>query len=186
MLLIKKLWVTFFRNTGSQYILLLFISATYYTSIEAQDAPLSQRMTQTAMKMWPDSFSNGGRPARWSYDQGVILKGVEAVWRLYGDASYFNYIQHSMDHYVREDGTIKDYKKDEYNIDHLNNGKVVMTLYNVTGKEKYKKAIDLMRSQLDNHPRTKEGSFWHKKVYPWQVWLDGLYMGQPFYIEYAK
>ncbi len=152
----------------------------------AQTITLSQQMSQTAMKMWPDSFSNGGRPARWSYDQGVILKGMEAVWKFYGDATYFNYIQHSMDHYVQDDGSIKDYKKDEYNIDHLNNGKAVMLLYNVTGKEKYKKAIDLMRSQLDNHPRTKEGSFWHKKVYPWQVWLDGLYMGQPFYAEYTK
>ena len=138
------------------------------------------------MNMWQDSFSMNGKPARWSYDQGVILKGIEGVWKLYGDAKYFNYIQHSMDFYVREDGTIKDYKRDEFNIDHLNNGKVVMLLYNITGKEKYKKAIDNMRSQLDDHPRTKEGSFWHKKIYPWQVWLDGLYMGQPFYAEYAK
>jgi unsaturated rhamnogalacturonyl hydrolase len=61
-----------------------------------------------------------------------------------------------------------------------------MMLYNVTGKEKYKKAIDNIRSQFNDHPRTKEGSFWHKKIYPWQVWLDGLYMGQPFYAEYAK
>ncbi len=152
----------------------------------AQQKPYSQQMTQTAMNMWPDSFSMGGRPARWSYDQGVILKGVEGVWKLYNDTKYFNYIQHSMDHYVREDGTIKDYKRDEYNIDHLNNGKVVMFLYNHTWKPKYKKAIDLMRSQLNDHPRTKEGSFWHKQIYPWQVWLDGLYMGQPFYAEYAK
>jgi unsaturated rhamnogalacturonyl hydrolase len=152
----------------------------------AQQIPLSQQMINTAMKMWPDSFSNGGKPARWSYDQGVILKGTEAVWKLYGDSKNFNYIQHSMDHYVQDDGSIKDYKKDEFNIDHLNNGKVVSMLYSVTGKEKYKKAIDLLRSQLNNHPRTHEGSFWHKKIYPWQVWLDGLYMGQPFYAEYAK
>ncbi len=152
----------------------------------AQQIPLSQQMVNTAIKLWPDSFAIGGKNARWSYDQGVILKGTEAVWKLYGNGKNFDYIQHSMDHYVQEDGSIKDYKKDEFNIDHLNNGKVVMLLYNVTGKEKYKKAIDLLRSQLDKHPRTKEGSFWHKKIYPWQVWLDGLYMGQPFYAEYAK
>ena len=151
-----------------------------------QSKPYSQQMAQTAMNLWKDSFSMNGNPARWSYDQGVILKGIEGVWKLYGDAKYFDYIQHSMDHYVREDGTIKDYRRDEFNIDHLNNGKVVMFLYNYTWKPKYKKAIDLMRSQLNDHPRTKEGSFWHKKVYPWQVWLDGLYMGQPFYAEYAK
>ena len=151
-----------------------------------QSKPYSQQIAQTAMNLWKDSFSMNGNPARWSYDQGVILKGIEGIWKLYGDAKYFNYIQHSMDHYVREDGTIKDYRRDEFNIDHLNNGKVVMFLYNYTWKPKYKKAIDLMRSQLNDHPRTKEGSFWHKKVYPWQVWLDGLYMGQPFYAEYAK
>lgn len=153
----------------------------------AQTKPLSQQMAQTAMRIWPDSFAvKPGGPARWSYDQGVILKGIEAVWKLYGDAAYFNYIQHSMDFYVQDDGSIKDYKRDEFNIDHTNNGKVLLMLYNITGKEKYKKAIDYIRSQFNDHPRTKEGSFWHKKIYPWQVWLDGLYMGQPFYAEYAK
>ena len=97
----------------------------------------SKRMAQTAMRIWPDSFAvKPGNPARWSYDQGVILKGIEGVWKLYGDGNYFNYIQHSMDYYVQEDGSIKDYKREEFNIDHTNNGKVVMMLYNVTGKEK--------------------------------------------------
>jgi unsaturated rhamnogalacturonyl hydrolase len=156
-------------------------------SIDAQQRPYSQQMAQTAMNMWKDSFSTKpGKPARWSYDQGVVLKGIEGVWKLYGDAQYFNYIQHSMDFYVQEDGSIKDYKRDDYNIDNANNGKVVMMLYNITGKEKYKKAIDNIRRQFNDQPRTKEGSFWHKKVYPSQVWLDGLYMGQPFYAEYAR
>lgn len=152
----------------------------------AQQIPYSQQMAQTAMNLWKDSFSMNGNPARWSYDQGVILKGIEGVWKLYNDPKYFNYIQQSMDHYVQEDGKIKEYKRDEFNIDHLNNGKVVMFLYNYSWKPKYKKAVDLMRSQLAEHPRTTEGSFWHKKIYPSQVWLDGLYMGQPFYAEYAK
>ena len=166
-------------------IILFFVLSV--CTINAQQKTYSQQMTQTAMNIWPDSFSVvPGRPARWSYDQGVILKGVESVWKLYGDANYFNYIQHSMDHYLNADGTVKDYKRDEFNIDHTNNGKVLMMLYNVTGKEKYKKPIDLIRSQYNDHPRTKEGGFWHKKIYPWQVWLDGLYMGQPFYAEYAK
>lgn len=156
-------------------------------SLTAQQKPYSQQLAQTAMRTWPDSFSvKPGGPARWSYDQGVILKGIEGIWKLYGDASYFNYIQHSMDYYVRDDGSIRDYKRDEFNIDHTNNGKLVMLLYNITGKEKYKKATDHIRTQFNDHPRTKEGGFWHKKIYPWQVWLDGLYMGQPFYAEYAK
>lgn len=156
------------------------------TVLAQQPLPYSQQLSQTAMRMWPDSFKIKPGKARWSYDQGVILKGIEGVWKLYGDGNYFNYIQHSMDFYVQDNGnSIKDYDQSDFNIDHTNNGKVLLMLYNVTGKEKYKKAADLLRSQFDKHPRTKEGSFWHKKIYPWQVWLDGLYMGQPFYAEYA-
>lgn len=169
-----------------RFVLIVFIIALV-NGLVAQKLPLSQQMSLTAMNIWKDSFAlKPGKPAKWSYDQGVILKGIEGVWKLYGDVKFFEYIQRSMDFYVQEDGPIRDYKRDEFNIDHLNNGKVVMMLYDITGKPKYKKAIDYMRTQLDEHPRTKEGSFWHKKIYPWQVWLDGLYMGQPFYAEYAK
>ncbi|MCH5600719.1 glycoside hydrolase family 88 protein [Niabella ginsengisoli] len=154
---------------------------------QAQQVPYSQQLALTAMHIWPDSFSaTPGNPARWSYDQGVILKGIEGIWQATGDAKWFKYIEHSMDHYVREDGSIKDYDADHYNIDHLNNGKVLLTIYRVTGKAKYKKAVELLRRQLLTHPRTKEGGFWHKQIYPWQMWLDGLYMGQPFYAEYAQ
>lgn len=149
--------------------------------------PLSEQMSLHAMKRWPDSFSVvPGNKARWSYDQGVILKGVEQVWRQTGKGIYFKYIQHSMDYYVREDGTIYDYKPQDFNIDHINNGKLLLLLYEVTGKEKYRKAVALLRQQLQQHPRTQSGGFWHKQIYPWQMWLDGLYMGQPFYAGYAR
>ena len=148
--------------------------------------PLSQQMAETVMKVWNDSFSLDNRPARWSYDMGVILKGFENVWLNTGDPKYFNYIQRSMDFFVQDEGkSIKGYRPDEYNIDHVNNGKLLLLLYRVTGQAKYLEAAKLLREQLQTHPRTKEGSFWHKKIYPWQVWLDGLYMGQPFYAEYA-
>ncbi len=152
----------------------------------AQDIPLSEQMIATSMKTWKDSFSFGDKPARWSYDMGVILKGTERVWLNTGNVKYFNYIQRLMDFYVREDGTIKDYKPDEYNIDHINNGKLILLLYRVLGKEKYLKAANLLREQLRTHPRTNEGGFWHKKIYPYQMWLDGLYMGAPFYAEYSN
>ena len=93
-------------------ILILFIA--FFSLIQsniAQQKPYSQQMAQTVMHLWKDSFSMDGKPARWSYDQGVILKGIEGIWKLYGDATYFNYIQHSMDHYVQEDGSIKIIKK---------------------------------------------------------------------------
>jgi unsaturated rhamnogalacturonyl hydrolase len=147
----------------------------------------SERLSETAMKLWPDSFLlESDKFAKWRYDQGVILKGIRAVWANSGDGKWFNYIQKSMDFYLNADGSIKGYKPDEYNIDHINNGKLLLFLFQVTGKEKYKKAADLLRGQLKTHPRTSEGGFWHKKIYPSQMWLDGLYMGQPFYAEYAK
>jgi len=148
--------------------------------------PWSRQLAATAMNMWKDSFSlRVGQPARWSYDQGVILKGIEGIWNATGDGKYFNYIEKQMDHFVSEDGNIKGYRPDEFNIDHVNNGKQLLLLYRVLGKEKYKKAVDNLREQLRHHPRTSEGGFWHKKIYPYQMWLDGLYMGEPFYAEYA-
>ncbi len=148
----------------------------------------SVRMAETATKRWPDSFilEGVGKPAKWSYDLGVILKGVEYVWKATGDRKWFDYIQKMMDHYVQADGTIQMYTQQDYNIDYINNGKLLLLLYQVTGNEKYRKAADILREQLRTHPRTSAGGFWHKKIYPHQMWLDGLYMGQPFYAEYAK
>ena len=147
---------------------------------------LAEKFASTIMQIWPDSFSvkPGGR-ARWSYDQGVILRGIESLWIATGDAQYFNYIEHAMDCYVNEAGNIYDYKAEDFNLDHLNNGKLLLTLYQVTGKEKYKKAIDQLHLQLMNQPRNAVGGFWHKKIYPNQMWLDGLYMGAAFYAQYA-
>ncbi len=144
----------------------------------------SEKIASTVMQTWKDSTPIGST-TKWSYDMGVVLKGLEGLWMNTGDAQYYNYIAAKMDYFVQNDGTIKGYELDEYNIDHVNNGKLVLLLYRVTGKDKYKKAADLLRSQLRTHPRTKEGGFWHKKVYTNQMWLDGLYMGEPFYAEYA-
>lgn len=156
----------------------------FAAGVQAQK--LSQQLALTAMTLWKDSFTlEGDKVAKWRYDQGVILKGVEGIWNATGEKQWFDYIRKSMDFYVREDGTIKGYKHDEFNIDHVNNGKQLLFLYRVTGKEKYRKAAELLRGQLREHPRTSEGGFWHKKIYTNQMWLDGLYMGQPFYAEYA-
>jgi len=161
-------------------IVCFFIAARSSAQQEAAGVAL------TAMQLWKDSFAlPGDKVAKWRYDQGVILKGIEGLWNASGDGKWFRYIQKSMDFYVSDDGAIRGYKKDEYNIDHINNGKLLLLLYRVTGKDKYRKAATRLREQLLTHPRTSEGGFWHKKIYPNQMWLDGLYMGQPFYAEYA-
>ena len=162
-------------------IAFIFLAST----LRAQQ-PLSEQVAATVMNTWKDSFSLEGKPVRWSYDLGVILKGFEASWQRTGNAQYYSYIQQMMDSYIADDGSIRDYKPAEYNIDYINNGKLVLMLYRVTGKDKYLKAARSLRDQLLTHPRTKEGGFWHKKIYPWQMWLDGLYMAEPFYAEYAS
>jgi unsaturated rhamnogalacturonyl hydrolase len=146
----------------------------------------AQKAAATIMRLWPDSLSGNGRPAHWTYDQGVILKGMEGLWYATGSGDYYRYIEKSLDLFVQNDGSIKTYKLDDYNIDNILSGRALLTLYNVSGKEKYYKAASLLRSQLLTQPRTSEGGFWHKKRYPMQMWLDGLYMGEPFYAEYAK
>src|SRR5215213_904023 len=131
-------------------------------AINAQTKPLSQQVAATVMNIWKDSFSLDGKPAKWAYDMGVILKGFEGIWMNTGDAKYFNYIQQQMDVFVQNDGSIRTYRPDEFNIDHVNNGKLLLLLYRVTLKEKYIKAANLLRDQLRHHPRTNEGGFWHK------------------------
>ncbi len=154
------------------------------TSANAFAQTPGEKLAATVLNIWKDTVPIGSN-TKWSYDMGVVLKGLEGLWLNTGNADYFKVIQKKMDYFIKDDGSIKNYEKDDYNIDMVNNGKLVMLLYRVTGKEKYKKAADLLRSQLYTHPRTNEGGFWHKKIYTNQMWLDGLYMGEPFYAEYA-
>ena len=165
-------------------ITIIAIAFSLSNAVVSQEKPLSQQVAATVLKIWPDTIPIGSQ-TKWSYDMGVVLKGFEGIWMNTGDISYFNSIQKKIDYFVKDDGSIRNYELDEYNLDHVNNGKLVLLLYRVLGKEKYKKAADLLRSQLKTHPRTKEGGFWHKKIYTNQMWLDGLYMGGPFYAEYA-
>lgn len=166
-------------------LVLLCFALTAVNSLA--QAPISERLAGTAMnRIWVDARNQPGIPPRWNYEQGVILKAIEQMWYATGDAKYFRHIQKGMDHWIDEKGNHKDYHLEEYNIDHVTPALGMMTLYRVTGQEKYKRMVELFRSQLKTHPRTKEGGFWHKKIYPWQMWLDGLYMGEPFYAEYSK
>ncbi|TRZ37951.1 glycosyl hydrolase family 88 [Niallia circulans] len=121
---------------------------------------------------------------RWEYEDGVVLEGMYLLWKQSGDREYLDYIKQNLDLFVDGVGNIPKYSLQEFNIDHVNNGKILIDLYNETKDERYKKAADLLREQLRRHPRTKEGSFWHKQIYPYQVWLDGLYMGSVFYGKY--
>jgi unsaturated rhamnogalacturonyl hydrolase len=168
------------RYYKSYYLLCLLLLTFGLT--QAQTHPWSERMAQTAMKLWPDTSSK----MRWTYENGVVWKGIENVWLQTADKRYFQYMQNAVDKLVSPGGTIISYKADDYDMDNLLSGRAVLTLYQVLGNPKYFAAIKTLREQLSKQPRVPEGGFWHKKRYPNQMWLDGLYMGEPFYAEYAN
>jgi unsaturated rhamnogalacturonyl hydrolase len=122
----------------------------------------------------------------WDYVAGVVLLGIDRVGERTRDPRYASYVKRNVDHFVRPDGTIATYELEEFNLDQINEGKLLFPLYARTHDERYRRAAALLREQLRRHPRTTEGGFWHKKTYPNQMWLDGLYMAQPFYAQYAR
>ena len=134
--------------------------------------------------MWNIENLRKGKKSKWNYIDGCMIKAILEMYSITGDKDYLDFADGFVDAKVSEDGLIDGYNVDDLNIDNVNAGKTLFELYDITGKEKYRKAIDLIYSQIEKMPRTKEGNFWHKKIYPNQVWLDGLYMGQPFYMEY--
>lgn len=121
-----------------------------------------------------------------NYENGVILTAVERLWRETGDERYYRYIKDNMDLFIMEDGTIDTYDMNEYNVDLVNQGKGLYVLIETTKEEKYKKALDHLIVQMESHPRTSEGGLWHKKIYPYQMWLDGVYMTSPLLSKYGK
>ena len=125
-----------------------------------------------------------GKPAAWNYIDGCIIAAFLDMAMVTGDAKYSDFAENFIDYYVKEDGSLLGYSVEKYNLDDVNEGRVLFDLYRMTGKEKYKKAIELLYSQLKNQPRTVTGNFWHKLIYPNQIWLDGIYMAQVFYVRY--
>jgi unsaturated rhamnogalacturonyl hydrolase len=153
----------------------------------AGEKPWSARMADSAMTRNPDPLmidSHAG--ASWNYTQGVILDAILDVWIRTGDERYRNYVKAFYDGSIDADGRIKLFVIEEYNIDRINAGKPLFVLFEKTGEEKYKRALQSLRQQFRGHPRTSEGGLWHKQRYPSQMWLDGLYMGATFLAEYGK
>jgi unsaturated rhamnogalacturonyl hydrolase len=123
---------------------------------------------------------------RWDYQWGVVALGVQRLWQASGERDYFDYLQRNVDRFVGADGAIATYDIADHNLDHINPGKVLFSLYRGTGDERYRRAIEQLREQLRRQPRVAGGGFWHKKIFAHQMWLDGIYMASPFLVEYAK
>ena len=125
---------------------------------------------------------------RWEYDTGLVLEGIERVALQSKNREALAYVKRTMDGLIDASGTIKGYRTGEYNIDQINMGRLLFRLWaeaQSSDKERYRKAMETLRAQMRTHPRTSDGAFWHKKIYPHQMWLDGVYMAAPFLAEYA-
>lgn len=152
-----------------------------------QGLDMAVKMATSEMRHFPDilGVDYNNRPV-WNYTQGLIAQSMMEVYAATGNRAFYDYGRSYADKMIDEEGNILGYKPQEYNIDRLNSGKFLFGLYKETRDERYKKAIFHLREQLKTHPRTSEGGFWHKQIYTHQMWLDGLYMGAPFYARFAR
>ena len=153
-------------------------------------APLSQEVVRSEISRNPEASYIDGQEGRlkWNYTTGLELKAMLDVYchSERSEESILSYVDAWYNAIIDSTGTIYKYKKSNFSLDHICPGRTLFQLYDITGKEKYRAAMDTLYSQLQDQPRTPEGGFWHKAVYPNQMWLDGLYMAQPFYAEYTN
>lgn len=151
-----------------------------------KNAKWSDKMVLTLMKRHPESYMiDDAKKPKWDYVHALVLHSIEELYKKNPDARYKNYVRSYVDQFVQTDGSITTYEFDKYNIDLVLPGRLLFDVYETSKDEKYLKALQLIRKQLAEQPRTQSGGFWHKQIYPNQMWLDGLYMGEPFYAEYT-
>ncbi len=136
--------------------------------------------------VWNIEKVRQGKPASWNYIDGCMITALISMAKITGDRRYFDFAERFIDSFIGEDGSIRTYDPDRRSLDDVNEGRVLFDLFALTGKEKYRAAARRLHDELMRQPRTAEGSFWHKKIYPNQVWLDGVYMAQPFAALFEK
>ena len=127
-----------------------------------------------------------GKPANWNYIDGCMLTSLLSMSEITGEKQYADFVERFVDAFIGEDGSIRTYQPEKFNLDDINEGRALIPIWQRTQKEKFRLAADRLKAQLNAQPRTQEGNFWHKKIYPNQVWLDGIYMAQPFAALYEK
>lgn len=150
------------------------------------DNYIEKLLTQSTPEkpLWNIEAIHQGKAPAWNYVDGCMMTSLLSLYRQTKDEKYYRFVESFIDYYVLEDGTLRGYEQSTYNLDDICESRVLFDLYDRTKQEKYNKAIELTYRHILRQPRTKEGSFWHKLIYPHQVWLDGLFMAQPFYTRY--
>ena len=152
---------------------------------EIIDKYIDKLMTSAPdMPLWNVEAIRLGKKPSWNYIDGCMMVSLIELYKTTGNKKYYDFVKKFVDYYVHEDGTIEGYELEKYSTDDVSETRVLFDIYAISKEEKYKRAIDHVFEQIKTHPRTKEGNFWHKKIYPNQVWLDGLFMMQPFYTRY--
>jgi len=151
-----------------------------------KNAKWSDKMALTLMKRHPEAYMiDDAKKPKWDYVHALVLHSIEELYKKNPDPRYKAYIRGYVDNLVQADGSINTYEFEKYNIDLVLPGRLLFDVYETSKEDKYLKALQLIRKQLTEQPRTQSGGFWHKQIYPNQMWLDGLYMGEPFYAEYT-
>ncbi len=165
--------------------------ATLAVAGDSQNIPASwpwaRRIAESFVQRHPGSitYDSLSPNQRWNYEQGLMLIALRSMWLHSKDQRYFDFIKGNVDQFVEKSGSIKTYKYEDFNLDNIAMGRALLTVYEETKETQYKSAADTLRKQLQNQPRTREGGFWHKQIYPYQMWLDGLFMAEPFYAWYS-
>lgn len=147
----------------------------------------SERMARSEMKRFPEPWMiEKAKKPYWGYTHGLVVKSMLEEWKHTGDTAYYNYARIYADSLIDVDGKIKTMKYLSFNIDNVNAGKILFDFYAQTHDNRYKIAMDTLRKQMTEQPRTTEGGFWHKLRYPHQMWLDGIFMASPYLVQYGE
>ena len=169
------------------YLAVLAFTAASAIAAPPDPLPWSERAANAAIARWPDGrFAPAPAPSNWNYELGTLLVSMRSVWLTDVDPRYFDYIKASVDALVAPDGSIPTLKPEEHQLDNILLGRQLLFLYGVTQNKRYLTAATFLWNQLAQQPRNAEGGYWHKQRYPNQMWLDGLYMAEPFRAEYAS
>jgi unsaturated rhamnogalacturonyl hydrolase len=173
----------------SLFFFLFFFSCSVFAisnSLEKDSLKFSERMAISIMKRNPIVWQiDDNKKPKWDYKPSFVLTAFEKLYKKTKNRNYSIYIKDYIDTFIDSTGSIGHYDSNEFNLDGLNPGKLLFDIYQDTNDKRYLSALQMLRKQLDKQPRTPSGGFWHKNIYPNQMWMDGVYMALPFYTQYA-